>query len=52
MIDALGWRFSAWTPALMKVYWGEIGCEHDEVSYVLTVSLPDLIMHIGDFLYR
>lgn len=32
MIDSLGWRFAPWTPAVLKVYWDQIGCEHDEVS--------------------
>ncbi|KAG8908485.1 hypothetical protein FRB99_005843 [Tulasnella sp. 403] len=35
LIETLGWRFAAWTPAFLELYWKEIGGEHDEVlSYI------------------
>lgn len=39
MIEALGWRFAPWAPAFLKVYWSQIGCEHDEVTSYIAEAL-------------
>ncbi|KAG8998807.1 hypothetical protein FRB90_012229 [Tulasnella sp. 427] len=39
MIDTLGWRFAPWTPAFLKLYWNQIGCEHDEVTSYIAEAL-------------
>lgn len=32
LVDAIGWRFTAWTPDFLALYWDNIGSDHDEVS--------------------
>ncbi|KAG8915861.1 hypothetical protein FRC00_010752 [Tulasnella sp. 408] len=39
MIESLGWRFAPWAPAFLKVYWSQIGCEHDEVTSYIAEAL-------------
>ncbi|KAG8874746.1 hypothetical protein FRB97_005668 [Tulasnella sp. 331] len=39
LVDTLGWRFAAWTPEFLALYWDNIGSDHDEVLAYIADAL-------------
>ncbi|KAG9011119.1 hypothetical protein FRB94_009262 [Tulasnella sp. JGI-2019a] len=39
LVDTLGWRFAAWTPDFLALYWDNIGSDHDEVLAYIADAL-------------